>query len=90
MTELTCKQILYDFIVQNEGWHKKVHLYGVAEDFSPETVGRKLRELESEGKIEVGLYNGKYTKGLAQYRLKGELKKVVYKVEGIGQIIRYN
>ena len=89
MTESTCKEILYNFIVKNEGWHKKVYLYGVAEDFSPETVGRKLRELESEGKIEVGLYNGKYTRGLAQYRLKGELKKTIYNVAGIGEIIRY-
>jgi DNA-binding transcriptional ArsR family regulator len=68
---MTCKQILYNYIKENDGWHKKVHLYQVAEDYSPENVGRRLRELEEEGKIEAGKYDGKYTKNLVKYILKG-------------------
>ena len=66
---MTCKQVLYKYIQENEGWHKKVSLYSVAEDWSPETVGRTLRDLEELGKIEVGKYNGRYRKGLVRYRI---------------------
>lgn len=76
-SEKTCAEVLLDYITNNEGWHKKVHLYAVAEDWSPETVGRALRDMVnpqdgSEPKLEVGYYNGKYAKGLAQYRLVGK------------------
>ena len=64
---MTCKQIILDYINSQEGFVKKVELYSVAEDFSPETVGRMCRELEEEGKIKVGYYNGKYANGLATY-----------------------
>ena len=87
---MTCKQVLYNYIDSHEGWHKKVHLYAVAEDWSPETVGRDLRKLEEEEKIEVGYYDGKYAKGLAKYRLKIPLKKVVYRVVGLDkEIVKY-
>jgi hypothetical protein len=59
-----------DFINQRQyTWYKKVSLYRIAEDWSPETVGRTLRDLESKGKLTVGKYNGKYAKGLVRYKL---------------------
>jgi DNA-binding transcriptional ArsR family regulator len=51
-------------------WFKKVSLYPYFEDYSPETVGRALRSLQEKGKLEVGYYDGKYSKGLAKYKLK--------------------
>jgi gamma-glutamyltranspeptidase len=64
---MTCKQILLNKINSHEGYLKKVELYVTAEDWSPETVGRSLRELAEEGKIQVGYYDGKYAKNLAKY-----------------------
>lgn len=87
---MTCKEVLYNYINANEGWHKKVHLYAIAEDWSPETVGRELRLLEEEEKIEVDYYSGKYSNGLAKYRIKQPLKKTIYKVIGMDkEIITY-
>lgn len=67
---MTCQEVLLKYINEHEGWHKKVHLYAVAEDWSPETVGRALRTL-SEGEkapLKVGYYKGKIAKNpLAQY-----------------------
>lgn len=73
-TNMTCKETLLNYINANEGWHKKVHLYVIAEDYSPETVGRDLRTLAEENKIEKGEYDGKITKGLAMYSKKGTQK----------------
>lgn len=56
-------------------WFRKVSLYSQFEDWSPETVGRTLRELEEEGKLQVGYYDGKYAKGLAKYKLSGVVEK---------------
>lgn len=71
----TCEEVLEaHFRANKDQWIKKVSLYSVAEDFSPETVGRTLRTLEEEKKIHVGYYNGKYSKNLAMYRA-GELPK---------------
>lgn len=67
---MTCKQILLEYLNSHDGFVKKVHLYAVAEDWSPETSGRALRELREEGKIQVGYYDGKYAKNLAQYAKK--------------------
>lgn len=50
-------------------WFRKVSLYSQFEDWSPETIGRTLRDLEEQGKLNVGYYDGKYAKGLAQYKL---------------------
>ena len=36
-------------------------------DYTPQNVGRRLRELENEGIVEV-----KYVKGHAQYRYRGQ------------------
>lgn len=67
------KKVLLKFMRDNSSkysWFKKTSLYSVAEDWSPETVGRTLRELVEEGKLEVEYYNGKYAKGLAKYRTR--------------------
>lgn len=69
---MTCKEVLLQYLKNNKGWHKKVHLYAVAEDWSAETVGRDLRSLAEETEdykpeIVVGYYDGKISKGLAKY-----------------------
>lgn len=67
MSKPTCRSVLLDYINTHEGYTKKVDLYRVAEDWSPETVGRDLRYLEEEGKIKVAHYDGKYSKNLCKY-----------------------
>lgn len=86
---MTCKETLLEYLKANEGWHKKVHLYAVAEDWSPETVGRNLRFLEEEGKIKVSFYDGKRTKRLAMYAIGDwQQPKMKYQqVEVDGKII---
>jgi len=67
-------KVLMNFINKKQFlWYKKVSLYQVAEDWSPETVGRTLRTLESEGKLEVDLYKGKNGASLARYKLPTKL-----------------
>lgn len=67
----TCEEVLLKYLQENEGWHKKVYLYTIAEDWSPETVGRDLRTLhEKKKKIFVDYYKGKYTDRLAMYSAK--------------------
>ena len=51
-------------------WFKKHKFYPVFEDWLPETVGRTLRDLESENILEVSYYKGKYTTKLARYKLR--------------------
>jgi hypothetical protein len=63
----TCKEIILEYINNSQGWIKKASLYSVAEDFSPETVGRACRDLEEEGLIQKSFYDGKYATGLVQY-----------------------
>jgi ribosomal protein L7Ae-like RNA K-turn-binding protein len=89
---MTCKQVLLDYINSHEGWHKKVHLYTIAEDWSPESAGRALRELKEEGKIQVGYYDGKYAKNLAKYAKKDYTPpKVRYiEVDGIMKAVINN
>jgi hypothetical protein len=88
----TCEEILLDYLQKNEGWHKKVHLYAVAEDYSPETVGRCLRDLCENGMIFVDYYDGKISKNLCMYSIapKKELPKIRYEEiveEGIRKVI---
>ena len=64
---MTCKQVLTEYLYNNPGYHKKVYLYVVAEDWSPETVGRTLRAMNKAEQIFVDYYNGKYRKHLAMY-----------------------
>lgn len=56
-------------------WFKKASLYSQFEDYSPETIGRTLRELTEQGKLQVGYYDGKYAKGLAKYKLSEVVEK---------------
>lgn len=70
MKKGTCEGLLLLYLGLNPGWHKKVHLYAVAEDYSPETVGRALRQLQEENKIDVDYYEGKINKHLAMYAIK--------------------
>jgi len=66
---VSLEQKLLQYINENEGWHKKVSLFVVADDwgYSPETVGRGLRKLAEKNKINVDYYDGKYSKNLAKY-----------------------
>lgn len=77
--KITCEKVLEDYIKTHEGWHKKVFLYAVAEDWSPETVGRKLRKLEKEEKIKRGTYDGVRKKGLVKY-CYGNVEEYVIKL----------
>ena len=74
---MTCREILIEYLRNNTDWNKKVHLYAVAEDYSPETVGRCLRSLEEEGEIVAGYYDGKYSKNLVKYIIKGSEPKII-------------
>lgn len=69
-------------------WFRKVSLFPQFEDWSPETIGRTLRQLEEEGKLEVGYYDGKYAKGLAKYKLKEKVspKQKVEIINGVARI----
>lgn len=68
----------------NLDWYKKSSLYAIAEDWSPETVGRTLRELEEEEIISVDYYDGKYAKNLAKYKYGLEVKKIpTYEIKEI-------
>jgi hypothetical protein len=69
-------------------WFKKVSLYSQFEDWSPETIGRTLRELEERGKLQVSYYDGKYAKNLARYKLaeKVEPKQSVEIINNIAYI----
>lgn len=91
MRTQTCSEVLLEHLKQNRGWHKKSELYAVAEDWSPETCGRTLRELEESKEIVVGYYDGKYAKGLAKYAFEKqpELKTKVELVDGIARVTQY-
>jgi len=69
MSKTSLKQKLLSYINSNEGWHKKVNLFVVADDwgYSPETVGRSLRTLAENKEIQVSYYDGVYSKNLAKY-----------------------
>ena len=87
----TCESVLLEYLQNNEGWTKKVNLYPVAEDYSPETVGRALRALEEQGKIFVDYYNGKISKNLAMYSAKPKEIKVpqfeIVEVDGVRKAV---
>lgn len=70
-----CKDILLPYIQNHEGWLKKVDLYKIAEEFSPETAGRALRLLAEENKIQVQYYDSRHAKNLAMYSRIGEAPK---------------
>lgn len=66
---------------QDNIWHRKVDLYIIGDEieFSPESVGRALRDLAEEEKIKVDYYDGKWVKGLAKYASLGTEKPKVQK-----------
>jgi len=54
-----CRDILLNHINKNPGWHKKVELYVIAEDWDAETVARDLRDMETDKEIQGGYYKAK-------------------------------
>lgn len=81
----TCEGLLLLYLGLNPSWHKKVHLYAVAEDYSPETVGRALRKLEKENRISVDYYDSKHAKNLAMYAIQNTPKPSKEKYIVVGQ-----
>lgn len=79
--DTSLKQLLLNKINSTEGWLSKGSLYVIAEqeEYSPENVGRRLRELEEEGKIIVDYYKGKRNQTLARYAKLGENKPIPQK-----------
>lgn len=89
---MTCKEVLLQYLKDNpKQWHKKVNLYVIAEDWSPETVGRDLRDMKEEKIINVDYYDGKYAKGLAMYSYEHvpKLKTKVEVVNGVARITQF-
>lgn len=79
---MTCKEVLKNYLINQDGFVKKAHLYSVAEDWSPETVGRELREMEKQGEIFVDYYDGRLTKNLAMYSAQKPKQKKVEIING--------
>jgi hypothetical protein len=77
--EKSCKEVILEYINSTQGWTKKAILYGIAEDWLAETVGRACRELEEEGLIKKDFYDGKYAKNLVMYARLGEAKPLPQK-----------
>lgn len=70
MKTKSLQQHILEYLQKNEGqWFKKVSLYVFADElgYSPETVGRLLRDLAESGRIKVAYYDGTFSKNLAKY-----------------------
>ena len=69
MRKTILRNQLLNYLRTMPGWHKKVSLFLVADQlgYSPETCGRRLRELADEGLIKAGYYNGTHAKNLTKY-----------------------
>jgi len=91
--EKPCREVILEYINSTQGWTKKAILYGIAEDWLAETVGRACRDLEEEGLIKKDFYDGKYAKGLVMYARIGEAKplpqKPIIKIVD-GRAVMYN
>ena len=61
------KIINYFSKLEKDVWKKKVDLFKHFEEFSPETVGRCLRDLAEDKTIAVDYYDSLYSKKLAMY-----------------------
>lgn len=63
------KEKLHKYINDNDGWHKKVDLFVLGDQwgYSPESTSRRLRDLEEEGLILKDTYNGTHAKNLMKY-----------------------
>lgn len=70
-----CKKVLLKYLDTHPGFHKKVNLYAVAEDWEAVTVDRTLRKLREQEIIQVDYYDGRYTKGLVMYASKNNTTK---------------
>lgn len=81
MRQETLKDILLEQINATQGYISKgsLYLYGEQEQYSPESVGRCLRNLEKKGEIQVDYYTGKRKQKLARYARLGESKPVPQK-----------
>jgi len=88
----SCSEVLIAYFKANpHKWVKKVEFYVIAEDWSPETVGRELRTLAEDkfSGVMVDYYNGKYASGLAMYSYGQPVKvtpSVVIK-DGVAYVI---
>jgi len=82
MKRKPCRDVLLDYFkVHPNQWIKKVDLFVICYEYShsPVSTDRRLMEMENEGLIKVGKYNGKYTKNLAQYCYGGvPVTKTIY------------
>lgn len=70
--EKSCREVVLEYINSTQGWIKKADIYGIAEDWLAETVGRACRDLEEENLIQKSYYDGKYAKNLVRYARIGE------------------
>lgn len=90
------KNILLDHLNKMPDWQSKGSMYVVAEreGFSPESAGRKLRELAEEGLILVDYYKSKRNVDLARYARIGEpapkLKSRMIERNGIMYLVGVN
>lgn len=82
MRRAILKKKLLEYLQSTPGWHKKTSLFVVAEQmgYSPETAGRRLRELADEGQIKAGYYNGKFAKNLTKYTADENPSKEMVKI----------
>lgn len=91
------EKILLDYINNYEGWVTKGQLYviGEQEGYSPEYVGRELRLLAQNGKIQVDYYKSKRKIKLARYSRLGEKPpnppkpQITFKENELGNLVAY-
>lgn len=71
-------KVLLEYIESIQGWITKGQLALIAENegFLGESAGRALRNLESEGKIQVSYYKSKRNINLARYARIGESQPI--------------
>lgn len=84
MKPLSLKQRILNYLSNNEGWHAKGKICDLARDKTGmigENTGRRLRELENSGMVEV-----KYEKGHAHYRAKPK-QTIVYRIADTKELV---
>lgn len=84
------KSLLIQYLKEHPGFHKKVDLFVLGDrwGYSPETIGRKLREAHEEGSLGVEYYNGTYSKNLAKYCYGKPVEKKLQIIVRDGRAIR--
>ena len=76
MSRTPLKDRLYSYLLRTHGWMPSGDLQRIVSEktsYTPQNVGRRLRELVTEGKLEV-----RYIKGAAQYRAKSVMTMQEY------------